>query len=100
MLDDPTTGNKPVTGKSPLIRDTVVFTFGLGDVDSTVDLLGSLKNVALNWGTDYNPIMVPSTFPSQPPLPAPVPLPCAAVLGLVGLAAVPVARRAAVTKTA
>jgi hypothetical protein len=85
--DDPTTGNKAVTGqeeynnkgklispKNPLIKNSVVFTFSVtGPIDT-------IKNVSFQYGTALTEPNVPGS-----PIPEPASLAVWSLLGLVGL---------------
>lgn len=59
-FDDPTTGNWPVTGKSPLISNGIVFE--LGGLPDDFVLNGQVGDVRFNYGSDFNPIPTPSTL--------------------------------------
>lgn len=76
--DDPTTGSWPVTGKEPLIQNSVIFT--LAGIDQSTFDLDNISNVAFQYGTSFD----------EPNL---VPLPPAAAIGILGLGIVALFRR-------
>jgi hypothetical protein len=55
--DEPATGNKPVTGDSALIKNSVVFTLG---VPSGFDLDTDIQNVQFQYGTSLGDTRLPS----------------------------------------
>ena len=57
--DDPQTGNTPVTGTEPLIKNGVVFSLSMSDVAGDFDVSANISDVTFNYGTDLNVIPVP-----------------------------------------
>lgn len=50
--DDPASGNAAVTGENPLIKNSVIFTFG--GVPSNFDPSKTISNVSFQYGTDFS----------------------------------------------
>lgn len=59
-FDDPLTGNRPVTGKSPLVSNSVVFELAGLPGDFVLD--GSISSVRFNYGSNFSPVPEPSTL--------------------------------------
>ena len=79
LYDNPDEGNWPVTGKSPLIQHSVVFT--LSGLPSNFDVTEHLDNVDFWYGTSRTPTPPVS---NKPPIPEPITI-LAISLGGAGL---------------
>ena len=60
VFDDPLTGNRPVTGKSPLVSNSVEFELAGLPGDFVLD--GNVSGVRFNYGSNFSPIPEPSTL--------------------------------------
>lgn len=85
--DNLSTGNTPVTGGVPLVKDHVVFT--LSGISALFDPAASIRNVSFQYGTSL-------TEPNVPGNTGLVPLPSASMLGLAGMTIIATRRRRAI----
>lgn len=81
--------NKAVTGQNPLIRNAVLFTFAVDDLAFEV---GDLSHVAFQYGTSLSEPAYAATFAEYAPDPGVVPVPSAAMAGVVMLGLLPLRR--------
>lgn len=59
-LDDPLTGNRSVTGRSPLVSNSVLFELAGLPGDFVLD--GNISSVRFNYGSNFSPVPEPSTL--------------------------------------
>jgi len=68
-LDNPATGNTPVTGTNALIRNSVVFT--LSGLPGLFDPMSGVSNVRFQYGTALADVGLPGRNTTPPPVPEP-----------------------------
>lgn len=84
--DDPTTGNAPVTGSTPLIRNAVTFVLTGLPAGFDVAAPGAILNGSFQYGTSLSEPNIPDPPPGEPPSVG-VPQPASILLLGAGLAA-------------